>query len=1212
MEEKNSSYLDVANTNNRSNLCEDFEEDATEARKGSVTDSSVLDRKIERAQSSKRKRIHMDVLGCHELSQSEEGALPLLNPQAALPLKDVNAGLHPVVRNKKRKTSESRIIDKMSYSVSSSQGFVSASHMYDISSQQDCFKAATQDPTEYDSFPKTYSRRPQKQIKQIAMQGNLLSFVSRTSNEKPISTASDSGLNELSSSKCTSSTTLMFSPVKKMNDNKESCIYLSDSPSSSPGSSHKSHPRDKPDVVPPQNAVIKKLFEAAKNFNPKIKPKGKQLKNKGSVFKESWKHVYAAEETKELVKLESESDLELAFASDMEDSSGFDRKEIAPSASTMADKYGLLGSGSYPREEKTNYFEHLPFEVLENIFCQLPMLDLCLNSNRVCTDWNRIIANKKFVPWKKLYHKLKADVGGSRAYMKETMYKHNMDTPGKYLINLIRYMKNFKPVTASNMLECLEKHSKYCWAKDLIKERLPDCIIHEAPNPWSVITVLVIVAHNVYEIQEIIQCLSVSWSQCTSKEIIECLYCIASFLYAFKLAKSADVWNSMHYRLFYALYLFENTSSSSCSDLQSVMSESRGQQSLMKYSSGSESVRLTHEQLRIVKHKAGPREVIKIVAFAGTGKTTTLVRYTQFRPDKKFLLIVYNKSVCDHAKNKFPPNVECRTGHSLAFKMVGRKYSHKLFNLKVYTLTQALKARKGENLFLQAKNVLTTLENFFASADEMIDMQHVPDMRIDDKTGKRVAIEQQAKQGYVRDAQYIWGRMKDFRDQKIGMTHDGYLKLYQLSHPPLRGYDCILIDEAQDLTPAITDILLRQWQGKILVGDPHQQIYSFRGAINAMNQIQADTIFYLTQSFRFGPEIAQVAMTCLEVLKKEKKKTLVGSSKKSYITGEKVGQLAVISRCNFTVFSEAVKKCCYSDEKCIVAFVGGTENFGFPMLMDMYALLLGPQERQREGYEIQNKFIKMFDKFKALEDFATKAVDTELLGKIKIVKTYNHNLPQHIRKIESMCVRDERQADYVFSTAHKAKGLEFSTVRVTDDFLGDPRGVLVGNLGLPEEQMEGVEEVAAVVGAALGLPGSINEHQTKDEENLLYVAVTRAKNALQLSPTLVRILKQAGEKFEFPAYSKNLQDSGCVFKCLQTDSEFKPNSLTLERKTIKLGDGQEKTGGLYSPEFLSEDFHSYAALLGLMGSEKQMCEQKKTIMIPPDLFFPHENDDDML
>ena len=35
------------------------------------------------------------------------------------------------------------------------------------------------------------------------------------------------------------------------------------------------------------------------------------------------------------------------------------------------------------------------------------------------------------------------------------------------------------------------------------------------------------------------------------------------------------------------------------------------------------------------------------------------------------------------------------------------------------------------------------------------------------------------------------------------MSHDGYLKLYQLSKPKLYNYDILLIDEAQDLTPGI-------------------------------------------------------------------------------------------------------------------------------------------------------------------------------------------------------------------------------------------------------------------------------------------------------------------------------------------------------------------------------------------------------------------------
>ncbi|XP_060587800.1 F-box DNA helicase 1-like, partial [Ruditapes philippinarum] len=1051
---------------------------------------------LERSQTSKRKRLHMDSEACLDHVNTDEGALPLSSPHLVSQKGaniDVNRGLHPVVRNRKRKfesfheedltndksnSNKKEIMQFNTVTVNSSQGFVSASKMYDINHKQNV-QSVVKPKNNIDMFLQRSQSEKKGKIKQIPNQGSLRSFVSSSTPSAPScshhsskKTKEETSVNAQESP----SRTVMYSPIKKLSPKDSmSCIYISDdSPCSSQEfSSQKSNMSENP--------VIKQLFQAAKDFDPKVKTKGKKSKPVSSPFLNASKNEGAK-------YFESDSfDINTAFDSDMDDSSSVDSKNSISESKrkkTESDTYGLLGTGSYPKEEKINYFERLPPEVLENIFCQLPLLDLCLNSNRVCLQWNDIISDEKFVPWKKLYHKLKSEDEASKEFIQSTMNKHEMKHPPMYLLSLIRYMKTFKPITAGNMLQCLQKHKKYCWAKDLIDERLQDCKTHEEPNPWSVITILVLVAHNVYDIQEIIQCLSVSSSQCTSKEIIECLYCIATFLFAFKLAKPCDVWNGMHYRLFYALYLFENASSSSCADLHSIMSESKGgQQSLVKYSSGTDSVRLTHEQLRIVKYPAGKYEIIKIVAFAGTGKTTTLVRYTQLRPDKKFLLVVYNKSVCEYAKTKFPRNVECRTGHSLAFQSFGRRYRHKLFQLKVYTLTQTLQARKGENLFLQAKFTMTTIENFLASDDITIDIHHVPDTRFNEKTGFKETIDLPTKRLYVRDALFIWQKMQDPNDKKIGMSHDGYLKLYQLSQPVLRGYDCLLIDEAQDLTPAITDILLRQRQGKILVGDPHQQIYSFRGAVNAMNRINADTIFYLTQSFRFGPEIAQVAMSCLEVLKKEKKKTLVGSGKKSCVNGEKVGQLAIISRCNFTVFSEAVKKCCYSDQQCKVAFVGGTQNFGFKMLMEMYALTLSENERHKEGYEIQNPLIKMFRRFQDLDNFATKSMDNELLGKIKIVKTYHHNLPSHIRMIESKCVSDERRADYVFSTAHKSKGLEFSSVRVTDDFLMDPsRGIMVA--GVPADMLEDDEDVLedmlgrdmdrAIMGIAMNARGSNN------------------------------------------------------------------------------------------------------------------------------------------
>ena len=53
------------------------------------------------------------------------------------------------------------------------------------------------------------------------------------------------------------------------------------------------------------------------------------------------------------------------------------------------------------------------------------------------------------------------------------------------------------------------------------------------------------------------------------------------------------------------------------------------------------------------------------------------------------------------------------------------------------------------------------------------------------------------------DAQLLWEKMKDENDTSVPMTHDGYLKLYQLKWKPdfchtlKQPFDVLLIDEAQ-------------------------------------------------------------------------------------------------------------------------------------------------------------------------------------------------------------------------------------------------------------------------------------------------------------------------------------------------------------------------------------------------------------------------------
>jgi len=83
-------------------------------------------------------------------------------------------------------------------------------------------------------------------------------------------------------------------------------------------------------------------------------------------------------------------------------------------------------------------------------------------------------------------------------------------------------------------------------------------------------------------------------------------------------------------------------------------------------------------------------------------------------------------------------------------------------------------------------------------------------------------------------------------------------------------YDVIMLDEAQDASPVMWSVVKNQDAcGKILVGDPNQEIYGFAGAKNAMDAAAAATpVEHLTRrtlsvSFRFGPEIASVACSLL-------------------------------------------------------------------------------------------------------------------------------------------------------------------------------------------------------------------------------------------------------------------------------------------------------------------------------------------------------------
>ncbi|NXO85509.1 FBH1 helicase, partial [Sitta europaea] len=471
-----------------------------------------------------------------------------------------------------------------------------------------------------------------------------------------------------------------------------------------------------------------------------------------------------------------------------------------------------------------------------------------------------------FIPWKKLYHRYLRRDDWALQRVEQILQEFSITKEQQgCVLGLVRLVSTTGPKVDPNaLLRILGSHPLFPKAQLCVLNKFPDLKNKpEAEKLWAIFAVVVLFSGGVGDIQRLLAGFGSPRSGLALLEVTEVLHCMATLLCALR-DRSIPISSRIHYNIFYCLYLMENASG-----IVQPVEEGRGD----LCSRGWADVRLTHEQQRILNHKIEPGQTVKIMAFAGTGKTSTLVKYAEKFPELRFLYLSFNKAVAEKGKKVFPRNVTCKTFHSLAYGSIGRHYKDKgklnFSKMSVYSISFLLQHRENQSLYVRGKMVSKTLENFFSSSDEEICEEHTP-LQFKNTHGHMQLASREEKRINVEEAREIWHNMKKLDgdvEKKYKMTCDGYLKLWQLSKPQLSGYDAIFVDEAQDCTPAIVDIVQSQNCGKILVGDPHQQIYTFRGAVNTLYTVPHTHVFYLTQSFRFGPEISYVGSTILDVCK---------------------------------------------------------------------------------------------------------------------------------------------------------------------------------------------------------------------------------------------------------------------------------------------------------------------------------------------------------
>ena len=248
--------------------------------------------------------------------------------------------------------------------------------------------------------------------------------------------------------------------------------------------------------------------------------------------------------------------------------------------------------------------------------------------------------------------------------------------------------------------------------------------------------------------------------------------------------------------------------------------------------------------------------VIKAEAFAGTGKTTLCGFIGQEMQHQSTIYLAFNKPMANQAWHKLRNVVrDCRTTDSLAYKTVkpwnvwGQERTEKNLRMPFTQIADNLGLPRMLGIYkkgILARQVYQTVMNYCYSNSPELDFSHIPEMTLPEGGEDEIL-------SWARD---LWALML-LENSTLPVVPAQVMKYWDLKEGTI-PHDLVLFDEAQDANGAFMSILNRSDCQRVLIGDHHQQLYDWRGAVNAMAKIDGNA-FPLTQSWRFGSAIADYA-----------------------------------------------------------------------------------------------------------------------------------------------------------------------------------------------------------------------------------------------------------------------------------------------------------------------------------------------------------------
>ncbi len=465
-------------------------------------------------------------------------------------------------------------------------------------------------------------------------------------------------------------------------------------------------------------------------------------------------------------------------------------------------------------------------------------------------------------------------------------------------------------------------------------------------------------------------------------------------------------------------------------------------------------------------------------ARAGTGKTTTLIQGIEYAPESKILLAAFNKSIAVELGERLTnPHAEAKTLHSLGFRFIRRNWESVRIDSSGDRARRMVRKACGDDvpdaMVRLAASLASKGKAMAPMATELGDLTDiiygfdlVPDEEWEEEGYDAVWLEQTAIAAMGHAASTRDG-MVDFDDMLFIPVRNRWVR---------RWFDLVVIDEAQDMNKAQLMLATGACRGRIVVmGDDRQGIYRWRGAdassLDRMKgELQARELG-LTVTYRCPKKIVELAAKIVpdfEAAATAPEGSVTNVSYDKMLDTVQCGDF-VLSRKNAPLVATCLRL--LQQEKRakiqgrdigagLLSLIRKLTDRSSNMLLSLFHEKLQNWERReverlkdsdaRHAETLMEQIHDRADTLRALADGLTSLRELEA----RIEDLFSNTSGPHI----------------VCSSVHRAKGLEANRVYILRDSFNAG--------GKPSRD----ERVASA--------------QRLEEQNLRYVAITRAKSEL--------------------------------------------------------------------------------------------------------------------